>query len=149
VLTTHLLMQQASWRPQRPNMAGQALTPATAGGQPAAGADTTALAGHATAMGGSQPDTGATMAGHKPAMVVPRAEAASQETDADAKARRIYEQHQAAGTRLSGATLARHAGISERHGRRLLAEFRAQEADRRNGDGPPSTSRAGDPHAKP
>jgi hypothetical protein len=81
-------------------------------------------------------------------MVVPRAAAARQAPDPEAKARRIYQQHQAAGTRLSGAALARHAGISERHGRRLLAEFRAQETDRRNGDGPPSTSRARDTHTQ-
>jgi hypothetical protein len=89
------------------------------------------------------------MADHEPALLVPMAGAAGQEPDPEAKARRIYQQHQAAGTRLSGAALARHAGISERHGRRLLAEFRAQEADRRNGDGPPSTARVRDTHAQP
>jgi hypothetical protein len=89
------------------------------------------------------------MTGHEPAMVVPLAGAAGQEPDPEAKARRIYAQHQAAGTRLSGAALARHAGISERHGRRLLAEFRAQEADRRNGDRPPSPSHAYNPHTQP
>jgi hypothetical protein len=149
VLTTHLLMQQASWRPERPAMAGRALTPATAGGRPPAAADTAAMVGHRTAMGRPRPDTGAAMAGHEPAMVVPMAGAAGQEPDPEVKARRIYEQHQAAGTRLSGAALARHAGISERHGRRLLAEFRADEADRRNGDGPPSSARARDTHTRP
>ena len=89
------------------------------------------------------------MTGHEPAGLVPTIEAAGHEPDPEAKARRIYEQHQAAGTHLSGAALARHAGISERHGRRLLAEFRAHETDRRNGDGPPSTSRARDPHTHP
>jgi Protein of unknown function (DUF2637) len=132
VLTTHLLMQQASWRPQRPAMAGQVPNLAASGGRvPAA------------------PDTAAAMAGHEPAMVVPRAAPAGREPDPEVKARRIYQQHQAAGIRLSGAALARHAGISERHGRRLLAEFRAQEADRRNGDGPPSASHARDPHTRP
>jgi Protein of unknown function (DUF2637) len=149
VLTTHLLMQQASWRHQPPAMAGQVPNPATPGGQPAAAAATAAIAGHATAMAGPQPDTGAAMAGHEPAMVVPRAGPAGREPDPEAKARRIYEQHQAAGSRLSGAALARHAGISERHGRRLLAEFRAQETDRRNGDGPPSPSQAHDTHRQP
>jgi hypothetical protein len=108
VLTTHLLMQQASWWHQRPATAGQE-------------AD----------------------------MVVPMAGAAGQQPDPEATVRRIYEQHQAAGTRLSGAALARRAGISERHGRRLLAEFRAQEVDRRNGDSPPSPSRTHKPHMQP
>jgi uncharacterized membrane protein YdcZ (DUF606 family) len=131
VLTTHLLMQQASWRHPRPAMAGQAPNPATPGGRPQAAPNTTA------------------MAGSRPAMVVPMAGLAGQEPDPEAKARRIYEQHQAAGARLSGAALARHAGISERHGRRLLAEFRAQEGDRRNGDRPPSPPRTHDAHTQP
>jgi hypothetical protein len=149
VLTTHLLMQQASWRHQRTAIAGQLPNPATPDGQPAATPDTTAMTGHQTAMGRPQPDMGAAMAGYDPAMAVPRGEAAGQERDPEAKARRIYEQHQATGTRLSGAALARHAGISERHGRRLLAEFRAQEADRRNGDGPPSPSHVHNLHTQP
>jgi hypothetical protein len=149
VLTTHLLMQQASWRHQRPAIASQVPSPAAPYGRPPTAPDTAAVAGHQTAMGRPQPDMGAAMAGHEPAMLVPRGEAAGQEPDPEAKARRIYEQHEAAGTRLSGAALARYAGISERHGRRLLAEFRAQEADRRNGDGPPSPSRAHNRHTPP
>jgi Protein of unknown function (DUF2637) len=149
VLTTHLLMQQASWRHQRPAMAGQLPTPATPGGRLSAAPDTAAMTGHRTDMGRPQPDMGAAMAGHEPAMVVPRGEAATQEPDPEAKARRIYQQHQAAGTHLSGAALARQTGISERHGRRLLAEFRAQETDRRNGDSPPSPARARDTHTQP
>jgi hypothetical protein len=132
VLTTHLLMQQASWRHQRPATAGQAPNLSGPGGRvPAA------------------PDTAAALAGHEPAMVVPRAGPAGREPDPEVKARRIYQQHQAAGIRLSGAALARHAGISERHGRRLLAEFRTQDANRRNGDRPPSASHASDPHTRP
>jgi hypothetical protein len=146
VLTTHLLMQQASWRPQRPAMAEQMPHLVTPGGHPPAAPDTAAMAGQASARGGPQPDTGAVMTGHEPAMVLALARAAGREPDPETKARRIYQQHQAAGARLSGAALARHAGISERHGRRLLAEFRAQEADRRNGDGPPSPSRTHDTH---
>jgi hypothetical protein len=149
VLTTHLLMQQASWRHQRPAMAGQAPNPAAPGGRPPAAPDTAAMAGRARTRGGPQPDTGAAMTGHEPAMVLPLAGVAERELDPETKARRIYQQHQAAGTRLSGAALARHAGISERHGRRLLAEFRAQETDRRNGDSPPSTSRAHDTNGQP
>jgi Protein of unknown function (DUF2637) len=140
VLTTHLLMQQASWRHHRPPMAGQVPYPAAPGGRRPAAPDT-------AAMGRQQPDMGAAMVGHEPAMVVPRGEAATQEPDPEAKARRIYQQHQAAGTHLSGAALARQTGISERHGRRLLAEFRAQETDRRNGDSPPSPAR--DTHTQP
>jgi hypothetical protein len=132
VLTTHLLMQQASWRHQRSAMAGQVPNLSGPGGRAPAG-----------------PDTAAAMAGHAPATLIPRTGPAGHAPDPEAKARRIYQQHQAAGTRLSGAALARHAGISERHGRRLLAEFRAQEADRRNGDGPPSTARVRDTHAQP
>jgi hypothetical protein len=149
VLTTHLLMQQASWRHQRPPMAGQVPYPAAWGGRRPAAPDTAAMTGHEAAIGRQQPDMEAAMAGHEPAMLVPMVDAAGQEPDPEAKARRIYEQHQAAGTRLSGAALARHAGISERHGRRLLAEFRTQEADRRNGDGPLALSRVHDPHTQP
>jgi hypothetical protein len=63
--------------------------------------------------------------------------AAGGEPDPQAQARRVYEQHQAAGASLSGAALARQVGISEQHGRRLLAEFRAEDegSTRRNGDG--------------
>jgi hypothetical protein len=149
VLTTHLLMQQASWRPQRPAMGGQVPTLAASGRRPPAAPDTAAMTGQQPAMGLSQPDMGAAMAGHEPAGRVATVGAAGQEPDPEVKARRIYQQHQAAGTRLSGAALARHAGISERHGRRLLAEFRAQEADRRNGDRPPPASHARDPHTRP
>jgi hypothetical protein len=149
VLTTHLLMQQASWRHQRPVMAGQAPNLAAPGGRPPAVPDTAAMTGHEAAIGGPQPDLGAAMAGHEAAMLVPMVDAAGQEPDPEAKARRIYQQHQAAGTHLSGAALARQTGISERHGRRLLAEFRAQETDRRNGDSPPSPARARDTHTQP
>jgi hypothetical protein len=149
VLTTHLLIQQASWRHQRPAMAGQAPTPAASDGRPQAAPDRAAMTGHQPAIGRPQPDMGAAIAGHEPAGPVPIVQPAGQEPDPEAKARQVYEQHQAAGARLSGAALARHAGISERHGRRLLAEFRAQEADRRNGDGPPAPSRAHDPYTQP
>jgi uncharacterized protein DUF2637 len=47
VLTTHLLMQQASWRHQRPP-----------------------IGGHEAGIGRPQPDTGAAMGGHEPAMPV-------------------------------------------------------------------------------
>jgi hypothetical protein len=149
VLTTHLLMQQATWRNERSAMARQMPHLAAPGGRPPAAPDTAAMAGHQTAMSGPQPDMGAAWAGQEPAMVVPMVGASGREPGPEAKVRRIYEQHQAAGARLSGAALARHAGISERHGRRLLAEFRAQEADRGNGDSPPSPVSACDTHTQP
>ena len=67
------------------------------------------------------------MGGHEPAMPDSMAEAAGREPDPQAQARRVYEQHQAAGASLSGAALARQLGISERHGRGLLAELRGEE----------------------
>jgi hypothetical protein len=139
VLATHLLMQQVGWRYPRPAMSGQMPTLAAPSSSLPAAPDTAATAGQ-------EADMGAAMAGHEPAPPFRKAEVARQGPDLEARARRIYKQHQATGTRLSGAALARHAGISERHGRRLLAEFRADEADRRNGDGPPSTPRARDNH---
>jgi hypothetical protein len=55
-------------------------------------------------------------------------------TSAEAAARQLYDQQTAAGQRVTGAALGRAIGRSERYGRLLLAEFRAQhEADRRNG----------------
>jgi Protein of unknown function (DUF2637) len=45
VLTTHLLMQQASWRPQRPAMTGQVPALAGPGGRPRVASDTAAMAG--------------------------------------------------------------------------------------------------------
>jgi hypothetical protein len=74
VLTTHLLMQQASWRYQAPPMAG-----------------------YQADSGRPQPDTGVAMGGHGPAMPDPLAEAARREPDPQTQARRVYRQHQAAG----------------------------------------------------
>jgi hypothetical protein len=50
VLTTHLFMQQASWRHQRSALAGQVLDLAALGGRPPAGPDTAARSGHQTDM---------------------------------------------------------------------------------------------------
>jgi hypothetical protein len=95
------------------------------------------MAGQQADMGRPQPDQGAAMAGQRSAMAMPMAEEAERELDPQAQARRVYEQHQAAGANLSGAALAKQVGISERHGRRLLAELRAEAegSTRRNGDG--------------
>jgi hypothetical protein len=67
------------------------------------------------------------------------------EMDLQARAGRIYEEHRAAGRPVSGAVLARQLGTSERHGRRLLAEFRAKDegSARRNGDGAAQHKQAG------
>jgi len=63
-------------------------------------------------------------------------EATSAEAAARQQARRLYHQQTAAGQRVTGAALGRAIGRSERYGRLLLAEFRAQnEAGGRNGDG--------------
>jgi hypothetical protein len=114
VLTTHLLMQQVGWRHQRP-----------------------VTAGHQIGIGRPQPDTRAATGGHEPARPDPVAEAAKPEPDPQTQARRVYQQHQAVGANLSGADMARRLGVSERHGRRLLAELRAEDegSTRRNGDG--------------
>jgi Protein of unknown function (DUF2637) len=61
--------------------------------------------------GGSTPQTSGAM----PELPAPRIRAA-----------RIYAEHIAAGTPLTGARLAELAGISPRYSRTLLAEFRAQ-----------------------
>jgi uncharacterized protein DUF2637 len=98
VLTTHLLMQQASWRPTPDRPAAH---------QPAA-ADRGVPAG------------------------------------ARGRVRAAYQAQLAAGQTPTGAGLARAAGVSERYGQRLLAEFTADRslAGHSNGDGRPATARA-------
>jgi hypothetical protein len=111
VLTTHLLMQQAGWRWSTP-------------GHPAA-----------------QP------AGPEPAHPHRRGEQPTPELTgpyrtadmgARARVRAAYEAQVAAGQTPTGAGLARVAGVSERYGQRLLAEFTADptHASHRNGRGP-------------
>jgi hypothetical protein len=62
------------------------------------------------------------------------------------QARQLYDQQTAAGQRMTGAALGRAIGRSERYGRLLLAEFRAEDegSDRHNGDGAASGNQ-GDP----
>jgi hypothetical protein len=114
VLTTHLLMQQVGWRrptpdPKEPRAAQQADTEPT---QPhRSGDDRT-----------PQPlglDHGSPVG-------------------ARARVRAAYEAQVQAGQTPTGAGLARAAGVSERYGQRLLAEFTADPAGRghRNGDRP-------------
>jgi Protein of unknown function (DUF2637) len=117
VLTTHLLMQQASWRHQRPT-ADRPAAP-QAGPEPA------------------HP--------HPPAdYPAQRSVVADQGAPAGARARvrAAYEAQVAAGQTPTGAALARAAGVSERYGQRLLAEFTADPTRARhpNGDGPPAPS---------
>ncbi len=58
------------------------------------------------------------------------------EAAARRQARQLYDQQTAAGQRVTGAGLGRAIGRSERYGRLLLAEFRAEDegAAHRNGD---------------
>jgi hypothetical protein len=112
VLTTHLLMQQAGWRlprfgPPAPMAAQQA------GPEPA------------------HPHRSGDHPAPEPASAdrgVP--------VDARSRVRAAYEAQLAAGQRPTGAGLARSAGVSERYGQRLLAEFTANPAPtgHHNGD---------------
>jgi hypothetical protein len=115
VLTTHLLMQQVGWR--------------------------RAMPGHTEPMPVSQAGPGPahphTSSDH-PAHELVSAERAAP-TDARARVRAAYQAQLAAGQTPTGAGLARAAGVSERYGQRLLAEFTADPARRAqaNGDGRP------------
>jgi hypothetical protein len=71
-----------------------------------------------------------------PALPLDVPEATSAEAAARRQARQLYDQQTAAGQRVTGAALGRAIGRSERYGRLLLAEFRAQDgAGHRNGAG--------------
>jgi hypothetical protein len=103
VLTTHLLMQQASWRHHRPMPdRPRPVAAHEAGPEPA----------HPHRPGDhpepepASPDQGA-------------------QVGARARVRAAYEAQVAAGQTPTGAGLARAAGVSERYGQRLLAEFTA------------------------
>ena len=159
VLTTHLLMQQLGWRHRH---AGPDQTPA-----PVAAAavdadprpvptDTAAGMSNASITPGSRPDrAGPTpdqplgIAGRWPDTTGPNVDSqtamSGPEIGLQARARQIYEARRAAGKAVSGAALARQLGTSERHGRRLLAEFRAKDegSARRNGDSAAQHKQAG------
>ena len=115
VLTTHLLMQQASWRHHRPMPDHP---------RP--------VAAHEA---GPEPDHPHTPADH-PAPEPPSADGSAQ-LGARARVRAAYEAQLAAGQTPTGAGLARAAGVSERYGQRLLAEFTTDpaRANHPNGDG--------------
>jgi hypothetical protein len=120
VLTTHLLMQQVSWRqydPRRP---------------PAPAPDADLEPEHEGGLGPAQP--------HRPGdQPAPQPAGAEQlgRAGARARVRAAYHAQLAAGQTPTGAGLARAAGVSERYGQRLLAEFTADptRVDHPNGDG--------------
>jgi hypothetical protein len=157
VLTTHLLMQQVVWRHRH---AGPARTPASAASatadadpRPAPAAGTSANASPTPGAGldraGPTADIEPRVAGREPDTTVPSMDSpatmAGPELDLQSQARQIYEKHSAAGGAVSGAVIARQLGVSERHGRRLLAEFRAKDegSAHRNGDGAAPHKQAG------
>jgi Protein of unknown function (DUF2637) len=111
VLTTHLLMQQAGWR--RP-------TPDHLAAQPA----------------GPEPVPSHTPGDH-PGPAVASADRGAQ-LGARARVLAAYQAQLAAGQTPTGAGLARAAGVSERYGQRLLAEFTADPTatGHPNGDRP-------------
>jgi hypothetical protein len=117
VLTTHLLMQQASWRPTRDRPAAP-----QAGPEP------------------EHPHTPGDHPAHQPASAGPGAPAGAR-----ARVLAAYRAQLAAGQAPTGAGLARAAGVSERYGQRLLAEFTADPtlAAHSNGDGRPGGHQSG------
>jgi Protein of unknown function (DUF2637) len=114
VLTTHLLMQQVGWRRATPAPGAPVADPQAA--QPHGSGDPPA----------PQP--------HSPDRAAP--------AGARSRVRAAYEAQLAAGQTPTGAGLARAAGVSERYGQRLLAEFTADPApaEHPNGDGRPATA---------
>ena len=119
VLTTHLLMQQVSWRQPTP-------------GRPAAAAPQANLEPEPD--GGSRPAHPHTPGDHP----APEPAGAGQrgKVGARVRVRAAYQAQLAAGQTPTGAGLARAAGVSERYGQRLLAEFTAApgRTGHRNGD---------------
>jgi hypothetical protein len=101
VLTTHLLMQQVGWRrvTSRPT---EPVSDHTAAHQPA------------------PPRRAGDHAASELASPTPRAQAGAR-----ARVRAAYDAQVAAGQTPTGVGLARAAGVSERYGQRLLAEFTA------------------------
>ena len=114
VLTTHLLMQQVGWR--RPRSGHTDPMPVHQAGQEPA-----------------HPHT----SGDQPAPALASSDRGAH-LGARARVRAAYETRVAAGQTPTGAGLARAAGVSERYGQRLLAEFTADpaRAGHPNGDRP-------------
>jgi Protein of unknown function (DUF2637) len=103
VLTTHLLMQQVGWRRATPRP-----TAPKAEQQASAESAHPHRRGDHPAPEPQQPDREA-------------------QPDARSRVRATYEAQLAAGETPTGAGLARAAGVSERYGQRLLAEFTATQ----------------------
>jgi Protein of unknown function (DUF2637) len=99
VLTTHLLMQQVGWRRGTTGLTEPMPVP-EAGPRPA------------------QPHAPADHTAQPPAPADQRVAAGAR-----ARVQAAYEAHVQAGQTPTGAGLARAAGVSERYGQRLLAEF--------------------------
>ena len=114
VLTTHLLMQQVGWRRATPGSTA-----------PVAEQQAGSQAAHP-----HRP-------GDHPAPEPQRPDRAAQ-PDARSRVREAYEAQLAAGQIPTGTGLARAAGVSERYGQRLLAEFTANptRTGHVNGDRP-------------
>jgi hypothetical protein len=117
VLTTHLLMQQVGWRRPTPGSAAP-VAEQQAGPQPA------------------HPHT----SGDHPAPEPSSADRGVQ-VGARARVRAAYEAQVSAGQTPTGAGLARAAGVSERYGQRLLAEFTADPAGGAHPNGASPTGR--------
>jgi Protein of unknown function (DUF2637) len=116
VLTTHLLMQQASWRPP----------------PPARLAANDPVAVHGAGSDPAHPHSPGDHPEPKPAPADRGAPAGAR-----VRVRAAYQAQLAAGQTPTGAGLARAAGVSERYGQRLLAEFTADPtgASHPNGGG--------------
>jgi Protein of unknown function (DUF2637) len=130
VLTTHLLMQQVSWR--QPTSGRSAAAAPQADLEP-------------EQEGGAQPAHP-----HRPGdHPAPEPAGAEQlgKVGARARVRAAYQAQLAAGQTPTGAGLARAAGVSERYGQRLLAEFTAApgRTGHPNGDSPTSRRKTHDP----
>jgi hypothetical protein len=120
VLTTHLLMQQVGWRRPTPDRVVLG-PPQQADPEPAH----PHRPGEQPASQPARPDRGAP-------------------TGARARVRAAYQAQLAAGQTPTGAGLARAAGVSDRYGQRLLAEFAADpaRAGHPNGDHPAGAGHA-------
>jgi hypothetical protein len=157
VLTTHLLMQQAGWRHRHRGLEQTHSTPTPVADGGPRSRPTSRISGEP----GMTPGTGLDPAGRGPepplGMADNEADTARpedetlatmsrREVDLHTRARQIYRAYQATGKRLSGAALAHQLGTSDRHGRRLLAEFRIRDegSTGRNGDGA-APRKQGDP----
>jgi Protein of unknown function (DUF2637) len=125
VLTTHLLMQQVSWRPPT-------------SGRPAAPAPQADL----------EPEQEPAHPHRLDDQPAPEPAGAEQlgKVGARARVQAAYQAQLAAGQTPTGAGLARAAGVSERYGQRLLAEFTAapDRTGHPNGDRPTSRRKTRD-----